>query len=94
MTELEQHRAQRFPPLSATNSYEYGVVYTALSVTARPILDPTGSIHCWGGNSVGQLGNGTTLSSSIPVTVVGRQSRATALEREWPIPQASRNTSA
>jgi alpha-tubulin suppressor-like RCC1 family protein len=34
-------------------------------------LRPNGNVLCWGGNSVGQLGNGNTVSSNTPLLVFG-----------------------
>ena len=33
-------------------------------------LDSTGAVYCWGNNASGQLGNGTTTSSNMPVAIV------------------------
>ena len=38
-----------------------------------------GQIQCWGDNADGQLGNGTTINSSIPIQVIHLDGRAVAI---------------
>lgn len=49
--------------------------YSEISISAGEnhtcILESNGEAHCWGDNSVGQLGNGSTKSSMTPVAVSG-----------------------
>jgi alpha-tubulin suppressor-like RCC1 family protein len=48
-----------------------GVIATSDGSEHNCALLATGTVYCWGANSYGQLGNGTTRHSRIPVQVSG-----------------------
>lgn len=43
----------------------------AAGLTHSCVVKGNGTVRCWGGNSFGQLGNGTTTGSTTPVAVAG-----------------------
>lgn len=51
-----------------------GVIQIAVGTEHSCALIATGGVKCWGGNSKGQLGNGTTDDQKSPVDVSGLQS--------------------
>jgi Big-like domain-containing protein/regulator of chromosome condensation (RCC1) repeat-containing protein/Regulator of Chromosome Condensation (RCC1) repeat protein len=69
-------------PLAAAPT---GLVFSAVSAGWRHAcgLTTAGAAYCWGENTAGQLGNGTTINSVIPVPVSGGLSFASISAGEF-----------
>jgi alpha-tubulin suppressor-like RCC1 family protein len=48
-----------------------GAVAIGAGTDARCVVMTDGTVRCWGDNTVGQLGDGTTTARTTPVTVPG-----------------------
>jgi len=75
------------PSVSTTPSSVVGLSSGATAITSGRYhscaLIGTGSVKCWGDNSEGQLGDGTTDDSDTPVIVSGLPAGLTDIDAGW-----------
>jgi len=69
----DARRVNSTTPIPVVTSQQTTMLFASLTAGYMHTcgLTPTGAAYCWGDNSRGQLGTGTTSSSDVPVPVAG-----------------------